>query len=1365
MSALLLASCEKNESKAPSSDTPPADTDTSGDNSENNTDSSEKTEGWSSGDKVYYRGDTNISVGTVADSFLSKMEITLFTDGGSETDKLFILGEYDSPLSVKAYEKLESAAVEAGNKDTFLIYSNGKDVAIAYETLVARYAALEYFFNNFKDLDICKGGVLAVESIDARDYVNEMRAALRGEDISALESVISSGAVNELKKLYSLYDERVYIWLANLYDPDIGGFYYSNSGRNTQGFLPDLESTAQALMFMAESGMLEDYDGVYGVAVTPEMRAAILAFAKNSQDSSDGYFYHPQWGKSISNTRRGRDLSWATRIIAAFGERPLWDTPNGVEGEKPGEGAVLTSVLRSGMAISVSKIASVSKLEYLQSVELFLKHLEEDFDWETDSYKAGNSIESDLGQIQTAGPLYTEALINFLNSKQKQNGLWEDEISYNSVNGLMKISVVYISLKQAIPNAEQAMDSALRMLKSEDTPSHVCSVYNPWEAVVNVLKSIEKTSGFEAVYQLKSQFREEAEELIRVTVEKISEFKKSDGGFSYYLKYSAPNSQGSAVALEKSAESDVNATMICTNSIVGAMFEAFGIDQVNRYYAVDYALFSDTLYDLGTIIKDKIPEPEEITFDDYDAAWGESEGGVVKYPDDYVENIVGDTDSSNGIFKWLQSAVVKNPDPDASKGDKVLYVKSNVDVGAQKPLADKPSSTRFKIAYADLAVLGNCFVYDADMYFVPGYGKTNSSGAATSDPILQLFFMGDKDPQASVNFSVYTENNVDYIKIGENHQGLDGKQSNIAGGIPMGKWVNIRFEYYKNYETIEVDSKTVTVFKPVLKIFVDGKFMGDCDATITGLNSSGVIDYYDRKINQVSVSYYRYLASEVYFNNVLVERTRKEYVKGENPDAMIDPPLPDEEMRESYGFEDGLLNTSNVVNKVRVLDFGVKKYINASEGQTYNPYISYSITADPKDAANKVLRVETLKSEEFDKPSRTEVNLYNSSADGTDYIFESKFYYESDAIGINGDLTQILFLNANEGQLYVLRISAKQTNGVFKLSLIENNGEGKTICENIACDEWFTLKIVFHRTGNAETTGADIYLNGEHVATDTSYKEAALQQSPLIKVALVHQKTNRSTVYLDDISFKKSGSINESVEEDKPIADFTDGFNTKYVHSFTYLGSECLNVADVDPVKMETLYTKFYLYTDPKDGANQVLRAVNKNGGTNAGYTRVDISGDKTKGDKYTLETRMYIETASTGYNLTQIKFVDKNGGTAFNAYVSIDSATNNLKIATTGSGSFPAAGTNLISTDISIKKAEWFTLRVELYHKGNDSTSSNTYLKLYLNDTLAYDGIAYNSLGAEIDFVDLVHCKTAKSSGVYFDDISLTRADLSYGS
>ena len=67
-------------------------------------------------------------------------------------------------------------------------------------------------------------------------------------------------AVSALKNLYAMCDENLYMWLASLWCPDVGGFYYSNSGRDTEGYLPDIETTKQVLGIISSTGMVEDYE-------------------------------------------------------------------------------------------------------------------------------------------------------------------------------------------------------------------------------------------------------------------------------------------------------------------------------------------------------------------------------------------------------------------------------------------------------------------------------------------------------------------------------------------------------------------------------------------------------------------------------------------------------------------------------------------------------------------------------------------------------------------------------------------------------------------------------------------------------------------------------------------------------------------------------------------------------------------------------------------------------------------------------------------------------------------------------------------------------------------------------------------------
>ena len=187
---------------------------------------------------------------------------------------------------------------------------------------------------------LSKGGVILsghnkvtkeriVEAIISRE---EMRDAYFKEIVPD----IGKFAAFELEQLYSIYDERLYVWLATLWDPQIGGFYFSSSGRDCDAFLPDIESTAQAMYFVQKSGLLSFYGDDFKTAVPAAMREALLSFAKGLQDKDDGFFYHPQWGKNIVTSRRARDLSWAMDLILKLGDRPYYPTPldTGESGEK-----------------------------------------------------------------------------------------------------------------------------------------------------------------------------------------------------------------------------------------------------------------------------------------------------------------------------------------------------------------------------------------------------------------------------------------------------------------------------------------------------------------------------------------------------------------------------------------------------------------------------------------------------------------------------------------------------------------------------------------------------------------------------------------------------------------------------------------------------------------------------------------------------------------------------------------------------------------------------------------------------------------------------------------------------------------------
>ena len=202
------------------------------------------------------------------------------------------------------------------------------------------------------------------------------------------------------KELLSLYTDGIYKWLAGLWDGEIGGFYYSNSARDNEEFLPDIESTQQAFCALCDDGI------VSSMSDYPEgMKKKAVAFITGCQDAEDGYFYHKQWGKDINTSRRARDMNKGMSIVRAFGANSKYPTADerikaAMEGRAENISVMIPEHLSSRAAF----------VEYLESLEI-----------NKNSYSVGHRLGAQVSQIRAAG--LDGVLYDFLNSTQKANGL------------------------------------------------------------------------------------------------------------------------------------------------------------------------------------------------------------------------------------------------------------------------------------------------------------------------------------------------------------------------------------------------------------------------------------------------------------------------------------------------------------------------------------------------------------------------------------------------------------------------------------------------------------------------------------------------------------------------------------------------------------------------------------------------------------------------------------------------------------------------------------------------------------------------------------------------------------------------------
>ena len=412
--------------------------------------------------------------------------------------------------------------------------------------------------------EITKGRI--VEAIISRE---EMRANYFKE----ITPVIGKFAVLELEQLFSLYDERLYVWLATLWDPQIGGFYFSFSGRDCDAFLPDIESTAQAMFFIRRSGLLSAYGDGLEAVVPSSMRCALLEFAKGLQDKDDGFFYHPQWGKNVVTERRARDLSWATSLIEWLGDEPRYPTPL-----DKGEGGERSEKLPF----------------YLKSIDEWRRYLR-GFDLSSRSAYSGSVISAQAVQISAAGEEYVRELILWLEENQNpENGLWEKRISYPAVDGMMKMIILYNHFGIRMKNADKALKSALISALSDDPISCCTQFYNPIGAINGILENLKITCAADDAEALRRTVVAHAEELVRITREKITKCKRSDGSFSYDSNPNSRLSQKAPVGLGLE-EGDINASAMCSTGTLNSLCGALGIPRIPIFCEKDSRIFFDII--------------------------------------------------------------------------------------------------------------------------------------------------------------------------------------------------------------------------------------------------------------------------------------------------------------------------------------------------------------------------------------------------------------------------------------------------------------------------------------------------------------------------------------------------------------------------------------------------------------------------------------------------------------------------------------------------------------------------------------------------------------------------------------------------
>lgn len=367
-----------------------------------------------------------------------------------------------------------------------------------------------------------------------------------------------------LRELRSLVNEALIRWIAGLYDPQTGGFYYSNSAKNTAGFYPDIESTSQAIGFLRDSLDVK--------RLPREMEKKLIEFFQERQDPNTGYFYDTQFGSQVNQAKKDRNLGAAVGKLAWLGAQPRYETP-----------------VEKALRIQNAAQPGASPLPpHFASKEAFLSYVH-GLDWNR-PYPTGNGLCAAYATIRKLG--YQTALLDFLDATQNQTtGLWGKGCSYEEISGSMKLSIFYTSgSDRPYPQAEQMLESVISVMTQEAPPRTIVEIRNPFTLLNHALHC--QKHGYSP--SVDRTLRERLPDMVRLAIRNLERFQQDDHGYSYYRDRSSPTSQGARVSLGV-PEGDLNGTMAGCVATIDLIHTLVGCDtpKFNQFQELFWQLLDD----------------------------------------------------------------------------------------------------------------------------------------------------------------------------------------------------------------------------------------------------------------------------------------------------------------------------------------------------------------------------------------------------------------------------------------------------------------------------------------------------------------------------------------------------------------------------------------------------------------------------------------------------------------------------------------------------------------------------------------------------------------------------------------------------
>lgn len=302
---------------------------------------------------------------------------------------------------------------------------------------------------------------------------------------------------NDFKELLGEMDvlfDDLFLWLAKQYDPKTGGFYYARSSIADEQFVPDIESTSQALNILIRNDLVKE--------IPTTMKEKMIEFYQSKQNPNTGYFLDEHPAMKDDEVMVHRAISYSTGSLRKLGSKHLFPLP----------------------------LHHNTAPDYVKTPESYLKKwksIDMSNSWRGCDLLATSCVYIGEMPEETRQPFISKAVEYLESIQDKETGLWGEGSLYVRISGTFKLHTFYSRFQLPMPNQELIYKSILKCLRNEEA-SDMCYIRNP----INLLSYLD----------LKIP-HDELIEIIKITTNNMKKLKREDGGFSREIENSpaAPN--------------------------------------------------------------------------------------------------------------------------------------------------------------------------------------------------------------------------------------------------------------------------------------------------------------------------------------------------------------------------------------------------------------------------------------------------------------------------------------------------------------------------------------------------------------------------------------------------------------------------------------------------------------------------------------------------------------------------------------------------------------------------------------------------------------------------------------------------------